>query len=212
MRLWRKAAPFSSSLNAPCMCHCNTPWGQHCRISLHKYSWSFAQPKCGHFSLGADGQLLWQQIAHTLFCQSHLWWHLVHLPLSPLIFFHFVPLSILYHAVEQDRAPVCVPQQSSVCTPAELCVCVCPSSTLSVPQHSVLLTVHLSEQVWISTLLNGSCRRDAEELSLQHQHPALMISYLQLFCPEKGTFLSSLFLAVTILQRNGKQFNFDGWF
>lgn len=53
------------------------------------------------------------------------------------------------------------------------------------------------------------------KFSLHYQHPALIVSYLQSFCPEKKwPFLSYAYLcsAVTILQRNGEQFSSDGWF
>lgn len=53
------------------------------------------------------------------------------------------------------------------------------------------------------------------KFSLHYQHPALIVSYLQSFCPEKKRpFLSYAYLcsAVTILQRNGEQFSSDGWF
>lgn len=124
---WGRAPPFSSSLNPPCMCHCNsTAWRQHCRVSLHKHNRSSAQPECGHFSLGAVGRLLWQQLAHCsvkVTCDDSS---------SFLSLPWFFPFCSIVHSLPSSGAGA----ECLSCATAELWLC----QQHSVPQQHCLLT------------------------------------------------------------------------
>lgn len=131
--------------------------------------------------------------------------------LPSLVFLDFSPFVYFFHFFSPRWSRVECNSQHAAAELGVRCAALC------VHQHKfcsrsysyVFATVGL-HTVSIELCQQGGCR-GSSHYSISSQH---WLCYLQSFCPEKGTFLSYAYLcsAVTILERNGKQFNLDGWF